>query len=155
MPVTSAGILVHRLGATGREYFLVHPGGPFWARKDDGAWSIPKGVYSPDETAETAARREFQEETGVSLDGPLVALGAFRQPGGKIVTAFAIEGDVDAAGIRSNSFTMEWPPRSGRSATFPEIDRAAWFDPATAAVKILKGQRFILEALHAKLRSSS
>jgi predicted NUDIX family NTP pyrophosphohydrolase len=152
MPIKSAGVILFRRRAEIPEVLLVHPGGPFWARKDEGAWSIPKGVYEPDEPAEVAARREFEEETGIAIDAPLTPLGEYRQPGGKIISAFAAEGDVDPASIRSNTFTMEWPPRSGRKAEFPEIDRAAWFDPATAARKILKGQRPILDTLFARLR---
>jgi predicted NUDIX family NTP pyrophosphohydrolase len=151
MPARSAGILLYRRLAAAPEVLLVHPGGPFWAKKDDGAWSIPKGLYAEDEAADAAARREFEEETGVAIDAPLLPLGDFRQPGGKIVTAFAAEGDFDPASLISNHFTMEWPPRSGRITQFPEIDRAGWFDPPTAALKILKGQRPILEALAARL----
>ena len=155
MAATSAGVLLYRQAAAGPEVLLVHPGGPFWARKDDGAWSIPKGLVGPDEPPEAAARREFEEETGTRLDAPLLPLGAFRQPGGKTVVAFAAEVDLDPDDIRSNTFTMEWPPRSGRMAEFPEVDRAAWFDPDTAARKILKGQRPILEALLARLDALS
>ena len=151
MPQRSAGILLHRPAASGVEVFLVHPGGPYWTRKDDGAWSIPKGLYGVDEMADVAALREFAEETGRALALSLVPLGDFRQPGGKIVTAFAAEGDLDADTVRSNSFTIEWPPRSGRLADFPEVDRAAWFDLETAARKILKGQRPILDALRQHL----
>jgi predicted NUDIX family NTP pyrophosphohydrolase len=155
MPVRSAGILLFRRLPPALEVFLVHPGGPFWAKKDEGAWSIPKGVYDAAEAAEAAARREFEEETGVAIVASLIPLGDFRQPGGKIVTAFAAEGDIDPAAVRSNTFTMEWPPKSGRAAAFPEIDRAGWFDPSAAAAKILKGQRPILEALLARLGGSS
>lgn len=147
MPARSAGVLLYRRHDAEVEVFLVHPGGPFWAKKDDGAWSIPKGLYDPDEQPEAAARREFAEETGLALAVDLVPLGDFRQPGGKLVTAFAGESDVDPAALRSNTFTLEWPPRSGRSAEFPEVDRAGWFEPETAALKILKGQRPILDAL--------
>jgi predicted NUDIX family NTP pyrophosphohydrolase len=155
MPIRSAGILLFHRAPPALEVFLVHPGGPFWAKKDDGAWSIPKGVYEPDEAPEAAARREFEEETGIAIVSPLIPLGEFRQPGGKIVAAFATEGDIDPAAVKSNTFTMEWPPRSGRSAEFPEVDRAGWFDPSTAAAKILKGQRPILDALLARLGGSS
>ena len=151
----SAGILLHRRSATGVEVFLVHPGGPCWVRKDDGAWSIPKGLYDPEEMPDVAALREFAEETGVALALALVPLGEHRQPGGKVVTAFAAEGDLDPATIRSNSFTIEWPPRSGRMADFPEVDRAGWFDLDTAAIKILKGQLPILDALRALLNPSA
>ena len=135
--------------------FLVHPGGPFWAKKDEGAWSIPKGLCEEGEAPETAARREFAEETGSVIDAPLLPLGEFRQPGGKLIIAYAAEGDIDAAKIRSNTFVMEWPPKSGRASEFPEVDRAGWFDPETAARKILKGQRPILEALLARRGGSS
>ncbi|HET7714874.1 MAG TPA: NUDIX domain-containing protein [Bauldia sp.] len=152
MPVRSAGILVFRRPPGGGvEMFLAHPGGPFWAKKDDGAWSIPKGLLAEGESPEAAARREFAEETGVAIDGALIALGEFRQPGGKIVTAFAVEGDIDPATINSNTFVVEWPPRSGRTAEFPEIDRAGWFDPDTAMRKVAKGQRPILDALLVRL----
>jgi len=155
MPQRSAGILLYRPSATGPEVFLVHPGGPFWAKKDNGAWSMPKGVYEAEEPPEAAARREFAEETGTTIDGPLFLLGEFRQPGGKIVTAFAAKGDIDASTVRSNTFTMEWPPKSGRTAEFPEVDRGGWFDPATAAQKIVNGQRPILDALRAHLGGPS
>jgi predicted NUDIX family NTP pyrophosphohydrolase len=151
MPVKSAGVLLFRRNGGRTEVLLVHPGGPFWAKRDDAAWSIPKGLYVDGEAPEAAARREFEEETGIAIDAPLLPLGDFRQPGGKIVTAFAAEGDIDPASVHSNSFTMEWPPKSGRAAEFPEIDRAGWFDPVAAAVKIVKGQRPILDALYAYL----
>ncbi len=154
MAIRSAGILLYRHRPAGPEVFLVHPGGPFWAKKDDGAWSIPKGVFGSDEAVEAAARREFEEETGIALVSPLVPLGEFRQPGGKIVSAFAGEGDLDPALVRSNTFEMEWPPRSGRTAAFPEVDRADWFDTENAAIKILKGQWPILKALLARLGPS-
>jgi predicted NUDIX family NTP pyrophosphohydrolase len=140
MPRTSAGLLLYRRTASGIEVFLVHPGGPFWAKKDAGAWSIPKGEYLPGEDPLAAARREFAEETGIVLDGEAVDLGSVKQAGGKIVRAWAIEGDCDAGAIRSNTFALEWPPRSGRQQEFPEVDRAAWFDLETAEEKILKGQ---------------
>jgi predicted NUDIX family NTP pyrophosphohydrolase len=151
MPHLSAGVLLYRRSPKSVEVLLVHPGGPFWARKDAGAWSIPKGQIDPDEDHRTAALREFAEETGCVPPVDLVLLGDFRQASGKIVTAFAAEGDFDLAGFTSNSFTMEWPPRSGSMAEFPEADRAAWFDLATAAEKITSGQRPILDALAAML----
>lgn len=129
------------------EVLLVHMGGPFWARKDDGAWSIPKGLFEADEDALAAARREFEEETGCTADGPFIALGAFKQPSGKQVSAWAVEGEFDLTAFKSNTFTMEWPPKSGRMAEFPEADRAGWFGEAEALVKITKGQRPILRAL--------
>jgi predicted NUDIX family NTP pyrophosphohydrolase len=130
------------------EVLLVHPGGPFWARKDEGAWSIPKGTYAPGEDPLAAARREFEEETGSLLpEGEPVALGSFRQSAAKTVDAWAIEGDLDPASLRSNTFAMEWPPRSGQTIEVPEVDRAGWFAPEEAERKILKGQRAILGAL--------
>jgi predicted NUDIX family NTP pyrophosphohydrolase len=137
---------MYRRREAGPEILLIHPGGPFWRNKDAGAWSIPKGLYEEDENPVAAARREFEEETGCRPDGDFIALGSFRQPGGKIVTAFAVEGDFDVAALRSNSFTIEWPPRSGREASFPEVDRAEWFSPAAARVKLAKGQVPILDS---------
>jgi predicted NUDIX family NTP pyrophosphohydrolase len=151
MPQRSAGILLYRRAGAGPEVLLVHPGGPFWAKKDDAAWSIPKGLHDETEDPLAAARREFLEETGRPAEGEAMPLGAFKQPGGKIVTAFAIEGDFDLAGFRSNTFTMEWPPKSGRSAEFPEADRAAWFSLDQARRKILGGQLPLLDALIERL----
>ena len=148
MPQRSAGLLLYRRRQRGVEVLLVHPGGPFWARKDEGAWGIPKGVYSPGEDPLAAARREFAEETGAAPPaGEAVALGAFRQGSGKIVQAWALEGDFDPARLKSNTFTMQWPPRSGRTLQVPEVDRAGWFTPEEAMRKLLKGQRPILVAL--------
>jgi predicted NUDIX family NTP pyrophosphohydrolase len=147
MPQRSAGILLFRHHDVGVEVLLVHPGGPFFAKKDDGAWSIPKGLIDRDEDPLAAAKREFAEETGGAASGKAVALGDFKQPGGKIVTAFAMEGDFDLADFSSTGFTMEWPPRSGRQAEFPEADRAAWLSIDEARVKILKGQAAMLDAL--------
>ena len=143
----SAGLLLFRRSAAVLEVLLGHPGGPFWQNKDDGAWSIPKGLIGADEAALSAARREFVEETGHDPDGDFLPLGEARQPGGKVVQAWAIEGDWDPALIRSNNFEMEWPPRSGRRRTFPEIDRAAWFAIADARRKILKGQGVFVDRL--------
>jgi predicted NUDIX family NTP pyrophosphohydrolase len=151
MPQHSAGILLYRRRGRLIEVLLVHPGGPFWTNKDAGAWSIPKGGYQPGEDAYAAARREFEEETGARPAGEPVALGSFRQSAGKIVEAWAIEGTFDPDSLKSNTFAMEWPPRSGRIHQFPEVDRAAWFNPAVAERKILKGQRPILEALFKRL----
>jgi len=151
MPQRSAGILLYRGSAKSLEVLLVHPGGPFWAKKDEGAWSIPKGLVDEGEDVEAAARREFEEETGVRVSAPLVELGAFRQPSGKIVVAFAAKGDCDAAAIRSNEFEMEWPPKSGKMGRFPEVDRAGWFSPAVALSKILKGQAPIVQVLTQRL----
>jgi predicted NUDIX family NTP pyrophosphohydrolase len=126
---------------------LAHPGGPFWAKKDEGAWSIPKGVYEPGEDALAAARREFAEETGAQPEGEAVALGAFRQSSAKTVDVWAIEGEFDPARLKSNTFTLEWPPRSGRRREVPEIDRVQWFALDEASRKMLKGQRPILQSL--------
>lgn len=146
MPSKSAGIIAYR--KHGRlEVLLVHPGGPFWRKKDLGAWSIPKGEYADSEDAEVAARREFAEELGLDLSVPLMALGQVKQRGGKLVTAFAAELDIDTHSIRSNNFEMEWPPRSGKRQTFPEVDRAEWFSLEEAQQKINAGQRPLLDRL--------
>jgi len=129
------------------EVFLVHPGGPFWAKKDLGAWSIPKGEYEAGEKPEDAAAREFQEETGFAVPGGLRELGVVKQAGGKIVSAWCCEGDCDPADLVSNTFEMEWPPRSGRSMNFPEVDRGAWFSMAAAREHILKSQAELLDRL--------
>lgn len=147
MAQRSAGILLYRYIEGEPEVLLVHPGGPFWAGKDAAAWSIPKGEYEPDEAPDAAALREFAEETGIALAGRPHPLGEAVQPSRKIVTAFALAGDLDVAAVRSNVFEIEWPPRSGRRATFPEIDRAGWFGIAEAAVKILPGQAVFLTRL--------
>ena len=148
MPQRSAGILLYRHRRNTIEVLLVHPGGPFWARKDDGAWSIPKGEYAPGEDPLAAARREFEEEMGSPPpEGEAVALGVFRQSAAKIVDVWAIDGDLDPATLRSNTFAMEWPPRSGHMIEVPEVDRAAWFTPEAAARKILRGQCPMLQAL--------
>lgn len=146
MPSKSAGIIAYRKHRT-IEVLLVHPGGPFWRNKDLGAWSIPKGEYADGEDAEIAARREFDEELGLALSVPLTALGEVRQRGGKLVTAFAAELDVDVRRIRSNTFEMEWPPRSGKRQAFPEVDRAEWFGLDAARKKINAGQRPLLDRL--------
>jgi predicted NUDIX family NTP pyrophosphohydrolase len=147
MPATSAGILMFRRTRGKLELLLVHPGGPYWARKDDGAWSIPKGIYDEDEDSLAAARREFEEETGSVPQGEFIALGRFKQPSGKTVDAWAVESDFDVSGLKSNVFSIEWPPRSGRRQDFPEADRAAWFEPADATRKMTKGQRPMVGAL--------
>jgi len=147
----SAGLLLHRSRAGGREFFLVHPGGPFWAKKDEGSWSIPKGELEAGEDPLETAKRELEEETGIVAQGPCVPLGSVKQKNGKLVHVWAIEQDADAASIRSNTFALEWPPRSGRTREFPEVDRAAWFDLATARRKINAAQRELLERLAATL----
>jgi predicted NUDIX family NTP pyrophosphohydrolase len=152
MPERSAGILMFRRRHGTSEVLLVHMGGPFWARKDDGAWSIPKGLFAADEGALAAAKREFEEETGQRPDGPFIELGSFRQPSGKHVHAWAVEGEFDLTSFRSNSFAMEWPPKSRRMQEFPEADRAGWFSPEDALVKITKGQRPIIAALLERLQ---
>ena len=134
---------------------LVHPGGPFWRRRDEGAWSIPKGLVGADEDSETAARREFAEELGAAPQGPLVPLATVRQASRKWVEAFAAEGDFDAAAIKSNSFEIEWPPHSGRLQDFPEVDKAAWFTLPEARRKILAAQRPLLDRLEDYCRSQS
>jgi predicted NUDIX family NTP pyrophosphohydrolase len=147
----SAGILLYRRVAGALEVFLVHPGGPFWADKDDGAWSIPKGEYEDGEDALAAARREFREETGFVAEGAFLPLGTVRQPSGKLVTAWAVEGDCDPSQLRSNTFAMEWPPRSGTQAEFPEVDGGAWLGVAEARKKLAKGQLPFLEELCRRL----
>lgn len=159
MPVRSAGILLHRtIGSPsgGRpEVLLVHPGGPFWAHRDAGAWSIPKGEIDDGEDPVACARREFAEELGLPVpEGELVELGEVRQKGGKRVLAWALEGDLDAHAVASTTFTLEWPRGSGHLRDFPEVDRAEWFELDEAAVRILEGQRPFLEAL-ARLRAST
>jgi predicted NUDIX family NTP pyrophosphohydrolase len=151
MPKRSAGILLHRRLAEDVEFLLVHPGGPFWAKRDRGAWSIPKGEYTAGEDALVAAVREFEEETGVRPSGSFLPLGEIVQAGGKNVVAWAVEGDFDPAQLRSNTFMLEWPPRSGRVATFPEIDRAAWLSRSEAEEKILAAQRPFIARLIALL----
>ena len=144
---SSAGLLLYRIRHAAMEVLLVHPGGPYWKTKDDGAWSIPKGEFSGAEDPLVAARREFFEETGVAIEGDLRALKPIRQSGGKIVHAWAVEGNLDPTTIVSNTFEVEWPPRSGRLQSFPEIDRAAWFALPEATRKILRGQVPLLEEL--------
>jgi predicted NUDIX family NTP pyrophosphohydrolase len=147
MPKRSAGILLYRRRAGSLELLLVHPDGPFWAKKDLGAWSIPKGEYAQGEEPLMVARRELEEETGMRVAGHFLPLGEVTQPGRKIVTAFALEGDFDPATLRSNVFELEWPPRSGRRQSFPEIDRAQWFAPGEARRKILAGQSELISRL--------
>jgi predicted NUDIX family NTP pyrophosphohydrolase len=147
MPKQSAGLLMYRRRAGGLEVLLVHPGGPFWARKDQGAWSIPKGEHEPAEEPLAAARREFAEEIGILPEGDFIALRPVRQRSGKIVRAFAIEGDLDPKTITSNTFVVEWPPRSGKQRAFPEIDRAGWFPLEAAKDKLVPGQVGLVEEL--------
>jgi predicted NUDIX family NTP pyrophosphohydrolase len=152
MPKRSSGILMyrHRSPRTGIELLLVHPGGPFWAKRDWGAWSIPKGEYVDGEDPLAVAKREFEEETGACPQGDFLPLGDLVQPGRKIVSAWALEGDFDTSTLKSNQFELEWPPKSGRKAFFPEVDRAGWFSPADARRKILPGQsEFIARLLKA------
>lgn len=156
MPRQSAGLLPYRFSPERvLEVFLVHPGGPFWAGRDDGVWSIAKGEYEPDEAPEAAANREFAEELGADPPtGTGIELGELRQPGGKRVRAWAVEGQVDAENIVSNHFEMEWPPRSGKTASWPEVDRAAWMPVATAKQKLLKGQVAFVDRLVERLQGS-
>jgi len=149
----SAGILLWRRAADGApEVLLVHPGGPFWAKKDRGAWSIPKGEYDADEDPRACARREFAEETGTTLpEGALAELGSVRLASGKTVLGFAAAGDLDPATVRSNTFELEWPPRSGRTQTFPEIDRAAWFALAEARERLNPAQAAFVDRLEEAL----
>jgi predicted NUDIX family NTP pyrophosphohydrolase len=147
----SAGILAYRLRDGMPELFLVHPGGPFWKNKDDRAWSIPKGGIDPDEEPLKAAQREFREETGQSVDGAFTPLDPVKIASGKVIVAWAIEHDLDASTITSNSFEIEWPPRSGKRQAFPEVDRAAWFDGPTALQKITPGQVPLLVQLLERL----
>ena len=151
MPIQSAGILVYRIRDGALEVLLVHPGGPLWKNKDAGAWGIPKGLFEPPESPLDAARREFEEETGIALDGAFVALTPRRLKSGKLLHPFAVEGDVDTAAIRSNTFSLEWPPRSGRQQSFPEVDRGEWFRLDEAHVRISEGQRPLLAELAALL----
>jgi len=147
----SAALLVYRQGPDGIQVFLVHPGGPFWARKDLGAWSIPKGEFDDSEDGLAAAKREFREEVGQSVDGDFLALAPVKQKGGKMVHAWAVEGAVDESAVKSNEFELEWPPRSGRTARFPEVDRGQWFAVEEAKRRILPAQAPILDELAAKL----
>lgn len=143
----SAGLLLYRRRQGKLEVFLVHPGGPFWAKKDAGAWSIPKGEHGPDEDPLDAARREFNEETGFSATGPFQPLTPLKQKSGKLIQAFACEGEVAPGDLKSNTFTLEWPPHSGKHQEFPEVDRAAWFSLDKAKEKIHPGQKGFLEEL--------
>jgi predicted NUDIX family NTP pyrophosphohydrolase len=147
MVKTSAGILVYKNIQESIVILLVHPGGPFWAKKDLNSWSVPKGEFNESEDPFEAAKREFSEETGFLPEGEFIRLETVKQPGGKIIHTWAVNGDFDVSGLKSNLFTMEWPPKSGRSKEFPEIDRAEWFAVETAKLKIVKGQIPIIENL--------
>jgi predicted NUDIX family NTP pyrophosphohydrolase len=155
MPQRSAGLLIYRFRENVLELFLVHPGGPFWKNKDENCWSIPKGLYSDDEQPLDAAKREFMEETGFDVPaGELIELTPLKQPSGKIVSAWAIQGDLDASKINSNLFEMQWPPNSGKMQKFPEVDRAGWFNLKEAKQKIFKGQIAFLDELLKLLKIS-
>jgi predicted NUDIX family NTP pyrophosphohydrolase len=149
----SSGILLYRICDGRLEVFLVHPGGPFWEKKDGGAWSIPKGVYHEGEDPMAAAQREFAEETGSHVTGPFHPLDSLLQPSGKLVSAWAVEGNLDPATLTCNTFPLEWPPHSGTIREFPEVDRGAWFDIPTAHGKIQSGQRGFLDQLQTLLKS--
>jgi len=150
MPKLSAGLLLYRSREGVVEVLIAHPGGPFWARKDDGAWSIPKGEYTVGDDPWGAAQREFVEEIGLPVpDGPRIDFAPLKQPSGKVVTAFAVRGDVDVADARSNTFELEWPKGSGKVREFPEVDKVGWFPVARARTKLLKGQRPFLDRLMA------
>ena len=151
MPPVSAGLLLYRWHGAQLEVLLVHPGGPFWAHKDEGAWSVPKGLVHPGEDELAAARREFTEETGFTAStGAEHDLGIFRLPSGKRLHVWAVAGDCDPEALRSNVFEMDWPPKSARTGRFPEVDRGGWFDRAQALLKIAAGQRAILEKFYAE-----
>jgi predicted NUDIX family NTP pyrophosphohydrolase len=155
MPKQAAGILLFRRSPAGLEVLLAHPGGPLWTRKDLGAWTMPKGQFTDGELPLDAARREFEEEMGRPASGDFQPLGTLKQPSGKVIHAWAAESDFDATTVTSNLFSMEWPPKSGRLAEFPEVDRAGWFSIAEARLKILKGQAPFLDRLLALLNSAS
>src|SRR5438552_8668017 len=147
MPAVSAGLLMFSRSPNGLQVLLVHPGGPFWKNKDAGAWTIPKGIADPDEDLLAAAKREFEEETGFKPTGEFIALAPIKQKSGKLVHAWAVEGDIDPSKIRSNTFEMEWPPKSGKRVTFPEVDRAEFFDLETARGRINPAQADLLDQL--------
>lgn len=151
MPKQAAGILLFRRRPSGLEVLLAHPGGPLWARKDYGAWTLPKGQFTDGEAPLDAARREFEEEMGATPSGDFHSLGTLKQPSGKVIHAWAAESDFDVANVKSNLFSMEWPPRSGKMGAFPEVDRAGWFSIDEARAKILKGQQPFIDRLLALL----
>ncbi|HMA85707.1 MAG TPA: NUDIX domain-containing protein [Desulfosalsimonadaceae bacterium] len=151
MTKKSAGIFMYRFREMKLQVFLVHPGGPFWSRKDKAAWSIPKGEFDDLEAPLEAAKREFQEETGMPVTGDFINLGEIKQPGRKIIYVWAVEGDCDPAAIKSNTFEMQWPPNSGKYKSFPEVDRAGWFSLGAAREKLHKGQVVLIDRLAEKL----
>jgi predicted NUDIX family NTP pyrophosphohydrolase len=153
VPKQAAGILLYRRGRSGLEVLLAHPGGPLWARKDVASWTMPKGQFTEGELPLDAAKREFEEETGTAPSGDFRPLGTIKQPSGKIIHAWAAESDFDVSTVKSNLFSMEWPPRSGKKGEFPEVDRAAWFSIEEARIKIIKGQAPFLERLLEVLRA--
>ena len=152
MAKQSAGILLYRNTNKTLEVFLVHPGGPYWIKKDDGSWSIPKGEFEGDEEPLNAAKREFEEETGVKISGEFIALNPIQQKSGKKVYAWAVEGNIDPEKIKSNNFEIEWPPKSGKMKSFPEIDKAQWFGVDNAMTKINSEQSFLIKELEDKLQ---
>ncbi len=155
MPKLSAGIVLYRFKGPAIEMLLVHPGGPFWAKKDEAAWSFPKGEYTDEEEALAAAKREFKEETGFDVPGgELAELGSVKY-GNKILTVWSLQGSIDARQVKSNTFTMEWPPKTGRTQEFPEVDRAGWFMPAAAKQKLVKGQVELVDRLCEQLGASA
>ncbi|HEY9196471.1 MAG TPA: NUDIX domain-containing protein [Mucilaginibacter sp.] len=151
MPAYSAGILLYRIQNSGLQVFLVHPGGPFWKNKDEGAWSVPKGEYTAGDNPLDAAKREFHEETGQNIDGHFTRLQPVKLKSGKTVNAWAVEGDIDPTEIKSNFFEIEWPPRSGKKQEFPEVDRGEWFNLDAARIKINPAQVKLIEELAARL----
>lgn len=155
MAKQAAGILLYRRGPRGLEVLLAHPGGPLWARKDLGAWTLPKGQFTDDERPLAAAKREFEEEMGSPPTGEFVEIGSIKQPSGKVVHAFVADSDFDVATVQSNLFSLEWPPKSGQHAQFPEVDRAGWFTIDEARQKILKGQQPFLDRLLALLKTTA
>jgi predicted NUDIX family NTP pyrophosphohydrolase len=152
MPKHSAGVLLYRKLNNMMQVFLVHPGGPFWKNKDDGSWSVPKGEYEDDEDPLDAAKREFYEETGEYIDGRFIKLSPIKQKSGKIVQAWAVQGDIDDQNIKSNFFEMEWPPKSGKTQQFPEVDRGEWFSIEQALIKINPGQVGLVMELVAQVK---
>jgi len=149
----SAGLLLYRRAPAGLELFLAHPGGPFWQRRDAGAWTIPKGAVEAGETLLAAACREFEEETGIAPVGPFLSLGSIRQKAGKLIHAWAWEGDADPASIRSIMMETEWPRGSGRRISFPEVDRCGWFEPAAARIRLNPAQAELVDRLESALRA--